>query len=128
MQATIASFGRLRAQPAVFLNGDQCRHPQPMTQAQISERKAPRAGERALARLPHTRHHTDVAGERGDIPKSARVTQLCDQAGGCSRPDAVNGGQEPANFGTLKLTLDVLVELLHSISQELHVGTRVFDL
>jgi hypothetical protein len=44
-----------------------------MTQARISERKAAGAGERALARLPQTRHRTNVTGERGGIPKSARV-------------------------------------------------------
>ena len=92
----------MRAQPRVSPNGDQCRHPQPMAQARISERKAPRAGERALARLPQTRHHADVACERGGIPKSARVAQLCDQARGSSRSDAVNGGKEFANFVSLE--------------------------
>ena len=99
-----------------------------MTQARISKREAAGAGERALARLPQTRHHTDLAGERGGIPKSARVAQLCDQTGGCPRADAVNGGKESANFVCLKLVLNVLVELLHSISQELHIRACVFDL
>src|SRR6266851_7506845 len=36
----------VRAQPRAFPDGDQCGHPQPMAQARISERKAPRAGER----------------------------------------------------------------------------------
>jgi hypothetical protein len=62
------------------------------------------------------------------IPKSARITQLCDQAGGRSRADAADRGKEFANFVPLKLALDLLVELLYSISQELHVRTGVFDL
>ena len=66
--------------------------------------------ERALARLSQTRHYTDVAGECGGIPKSALVTQLCNQAGGCSRADSVNGSKEFSNFVLLKLALDVLVE------------------
>ena len=99
-----------------------------MTQARISERKAARAGERAFARLPQTRHHTDVARERGGVAKAARVAQLCDQA--CCGPgaDAVDGGKEFSNFVSLKLALDFLVELLHSISQELHIRSCVFDL
>src|SRR5260370_6548523 len=116
------------AQPRVFPDSDQCRHPQPMTQARISERKATGAGERALARLPQTRHHTDVACERGGIPKSARVAQLCDQACRGSRADAVDGGKEFANFMILKLALDVLLELLHPTSPELYVGTCGFYL
>jgi hypothetical protein len=47
----------MRTQPRVFPDGDQSWHPGPMAQTRISERKAPRAGERALARLPQTRHH-----------------------------------------------------------------------
>src|SRR5580704_11609359 len=99
-----------------------------MTKARVSERKAPRAGERALARLPQTRHHPHVASERGGIAKAARVAQLRDQA--CCGPgaDAVDGGKEFSNFVSLKLALDFLVELLHSISQELPIRARVFDL
>jgi hypothetical protein len=70
----------VRAQPRVLPDGDQCRHPESMAQARISEREAPRAGERALARLPQTRHYTDIAGERAGIAKAARVAQLGDQA------------------------------------------------
>jgi hypothetical protein len=44
------------------------------------------------------------------------------------RADSVNGSKEFANFMILKLALDFLVELLHSISQEFHIRTRVFDL
>jgi hypothetical protein len=76
-----------------------------MTQTCISEWKTPRAGESALARLPQTWHHTDVAYKRGGIPKSARVAQLCDQASGGTRADAVDGGKEFANFMVLKLAL-----------------------
>src|SRR5216684_8085938 len=115
------------AQPRVFPDGDQCRHPQPMTQARISERKAAGPGERSLARLPQARHHTDIACKCSGTPKSARVAQLCDQAGGSPCADAVNGGKEFANFMIFKLALDFLVELLHSISQEIHIRTRVFD-
>jgi len=62
----------VRAQPGVFPDGEQCRHPEPMAQACVSEREIPRTGERALARLPQTRHHTDVASERGGVAKAAR--------------------------------------------------------
>jgi hypothetical protein len=99
-----------------------------MAQPRISERKAPRAGEGALARLPQTRHHTDVACERGGIPKSARVAQLCDQACGSPCADAVNGGKEFANFVILELALDFLLKLLHATSQELYVRAGVFHL
>jgi hypothetical protein len=99
-----------------------------MTQTRISERKAPRAGERALARLPQTRHHPDIAGERGGIAKAARVAQLGDQACGSPCAYLVNRCKKSANFVTLKLALDFLVELLNAIPQELNVRTRVFDL
>src|SRR6266851_4115562 len=99
-----------------------------MTQARISERKASRAGERTFARLPQTRHHTDVACERGGIPKSARVAQLCDQACGSPCADAGDGGEEFANFVILKLAFDVLLELPHPASQELYVRACVFHL
>jgi hypothetical protein len=90
--------------------------------------KAPRAEERALARLPQKRQHTNLAGERGGVVKAARAAQLSEQTRGSTRADAVNGGQKSANFVSLKLTLDVLVELPHSISQKLHIRARVFDL
>jgi hypothetical protein len=74
------------------------------------------------------RHCTDVTGESGGIPKSARVAQLCDQAGGSPRADAIFGGEEFSNFMLLKLEFDMLVQLLHSISQDFHVLACVFDL
>jgi hypothetical protein len=55
-----------------------------MPQARVSKRQAARAGERALTRLLQTWHHTDVAGERSGIPKSARIAQFCDQGGSIS--------------------------------------------
>jgi hypothetical protein len=64
-----------------------------MPQARIAEREAARAGERALARLPQTRNHTDVTGKRSSIAKAPRVTQFCDQARGSSGSDAVDGRQ-----------------------------------
>jgi hypothetical protein len=66
------------AQKRIYSNGDQCRHPQPMSKPCISEWKTSRAGERALARLPQTRRHTDVTGKRGSIAKAAWVSQLRD--------------------------------------------------
>jgi hypothetical protein len=99
-----------------------------MAQARVSERETPRTGERALARLPQTRHHTDVAGERSGIAKAARLAQLCDQARGGLRADAIDGGQEFANFVSLKLALDVLLQLLHLPAQELYVRACVFHL
>ncbi len=66
--------------------------------------------------------NTDVACERGGIPKSARVAQLCDQACDSPRADTVNGREQQfANFMILKLALDVLLKLLHPTSQERYV-------
>jgi hypothetical protein len=69
----------------------------------------------------------NIAGERRGIAKAARLTQLSDQARGGPRSDAINSGQESANFVSLKLTVDILVELLYSISQELYIRTHIFD-
>ncbi|HKV53371.1 MAG TPA: hypothetical protein VJN94_01905, partial [Candidatus Binataceae bacterium] len=76
--------------------------------------------------MPQTRHHTNVACERGGIPKSTRVTQLCDEACGGPRADAVDAGKELSNFVRLEFALYVPLKVLHSTSQELDVGACVF--
>jgi hypothetical protein len=118
----------VRTQPWVYAHADQRRHPQPMAETRISERKAPSAGERALARLAQTRHHANVTGKRRGIAKAAWVAQLRDQAGGGSRPNTIDASQEFANFMSLKLAFDVLVQLLDSISQNNHIRAGEFDL